>query len=126
MAIRCCLLRFLHARFVCRYPQSSFCWQVGPWFIHRFSSRPDSHAVRTKRLFARYGTKVLVISKFVIGLDAIAPPLAGMSGTGPLRFASLDAVGAALWAGLYAGLGYVFCKQLDRGAAYAERMGAIL
>ena len=95
-------------------------------FIHRFSSKPDSHAVRTKRLFARYGTKVLVISKFVIGLDAIAPPLAGMSGTGPLRFASLDAVGAALWAGLYAGLGYVFCKQLDRGAAYAERMGAIL
>ena len=67
-------------------------------FIHRFSSKPDSHALRTKRLFARYGTKVLVISKFVIGLDAIAPPLAGMSGTSTVRFASFDAVGAALWA----------------------------
>jgi len=95
-------------------------------FIHRFSSKPDSHALRTKRLFARYGTKVLVISKFVIGLDAIAPPLAGMSGTSTVRFASFDAVGAALWAGLYAGLGYVFCKQLDKGVAYAEGMGKFL
>ena len=95
-------------------------------FIHRFSSKPDSNAVRTKRLFGRYGTKVLLISKFVIGLDAIAPPLAGMSGTSPQRFVSFDAVGAALWAGLYAGLGYVFYQQLDRAAAYAERMGAAL
>jgi len=27
---------------------------------------------------------------------------------------------------LYAGLGYVFCKQLDKGAAYSGRMGAFL
>ena len=95
-------------------------------FIHRFSSKPDSNAVRTQRLFGRYGTKVLLISKFVIGLDAIAPPLAGMSGTSPQRFVSFDAVGATLWAGLYAGLGYIFYQQLDRAAAYAERMGVIL
>jgi membrane protein DedA with SNARE-associated domain/rhodanese-related sulfurtransferase len=95
-------------------------------FIHRFSSKPDSHAVRAKRLFGRYGTKILLISKFVIGLDAIAPPLAGMSGTSRLRFVSFDAVGATLWAGLYAGLGYIFCAQLDRGTAYAERMGKFL
>ncbi len=95
-------------------------------FIHRFSSMPDSSVARIRRQFARYGLKVLLISKLVIGLDAIAPPLAGMSGTTPLRFLSFDGVGAMLWAGLYAGLGYVFCSQLDKGVAYAERLGAIL
>jgi len=95
-------------------------------FVHRFSSNSDSNAERTKRLFARYGTKALVVAKFVIGLDAIAPPLAGMSGTSLRRFVSFDSVGATLWAGLYAGLGYVFYQQLDKAAAYAERLGAIL
>ncbi len=95
-------------------------------FIHRFSSASDSNAARIKRLFARYGTKALVVAKFVIGLDAIAPPLAGMSGTSLPRFVSFDGVGATLWAGLYAGLGYVFYQQLDKAAAYAKGMGAIL
>jgi membrane protein DedA with SNARE-associated domain/rhodanese-related sulfurtransferase len=95
-------------------------------FIHRFSSASDSNAARTKRLFARYGTKALVVAKFVIGLDAIAPPLAGMSGTSLPRFMTFDGIGATLWAGLYAGLGYVFYQQLDKAAAYAKGLGAIL
>ncbi len=95
-------------------------------FIHRFSSASDSNAVRIKRLFARYGTKALVIAKFVIGLDALAPPLAGMSGTSVRRFVSFDGIGATLWAGLYAGLGFVFYQQLDKAAAYAKGLGAIL
>ena len=95
-------------------------------FIHRFSSKSDSNAVRTKKLFARYGTKALLIAKFVIGLDAIAPPLAGMSGTSLPRFVSFDGAGATLWAGLYAGLGFVFYQQLDRAVAYTERLGKFL
>ncbi len=94
--------------------------------IHRFSSASDSNAARTKRLFARYGTKALVVAKFVIGLDAIAPPLAGMSGTSLRRFVSFDGIGATLWAGLYAGLGYAFYQQLDKAAAFAKGLGAIL
>jgi len=95
-------------------------------FIHRFSSVSDSNAARTKRLFARYGTKALVVAKFVIGLDAIAPPLAGMSGTSLRRFVSFDGAGATLWAGCYAGLGYVFYQQLDKAVGYARRMGTFL
>jgi len=95
-------------------------------FVHRFSSASDSNAARTKRLFARYGTKALVVAKFVIGLDAIAPPLAGMSGTSLRRFVSFDGAGATLWAGCYAGLGYVFYQQLDKAVDYARRMGTFL
>ncbi len=95
-------------------------------FIHRFSSASDANAARTKRLFARYGTKALVVAKFVIGLDAIAPPLAGMSGTSLPRFVSFDGMGATLWAGFYAGLGYIFYQQLDKAVAYAKGLGTFL
>lgn len=61
-----------------------------------------------------------------MGLDAVAPPLAGMSGTSRLRFMSFDFVGATLWAGLYPGLGYVFCRQLEKAVAYAGKMGEVL
>jgi len=94
--------------------------------IHRFSSSSDSSAARIRKLFTRYGTKTLLICKFVIGLDAVAPPLAGMTGTDRLRFILFDAAGSALWAGLYSGLGYMFCQQLDKGIALVERMGTFL
>jgi membrane protein DedA with SNARE-associated domain len=95
-------------------------------FIHRFTRDPDAHDRRAKKTFARYGTPILVVAKFVPGLDAVAPPLAGTSGTSRLRFLALDAVGASLYSVAYAGLGYVFRHDLDRAAAYAGRAGTFL
>jgi rhodanese-related sulfurtransferase len=66
-----------------------------------------------------------MLAKFVVGLDAATPPLAGLSGTSRLRFIAFDTVGAALWSGAYAGLGYVLGKDLDRAAAYAARLGTL-
>ena len=65
-------------------------------------------------------------TKFVPGLDAVAPPLAGTSGTSRLRFLTLETTGAALYSCVYAGLGYVFSHDLDRVAAYAGRAGTLL
>jgi membrane protein DedA with SNARE-associated domain len=95
-------------------------------FLHRFTRDPDAHDRRAKKTFARYGTPILVVAKFVPGLDAVAPPLAGTSGTSRLRFLALDAVGASLYSVAYAGLGYVFRHDLDRAAAYAGRAGTLL
>ena len=95
-------------------------------FIHGLAIDPDAADRRSKKNFARYGPQVLVVAKFVVGLDAAAPPLAGISGTSRLRFIAFDAVGAALWSGAYAGLGYVFSQDLDRAVAYAGRMGRLL
>jgi len=55
-----------------------------------------------------------MVAKFVEGLDSATPPLAGLSGTSRTRFIAFDAVGAVLWSGAYAGLGYVLGKDLDR------------
>jgi membrane protein DedA with SNARE-associated domain len=95
-------------------------------FIHRLTRDPDYHDRRAKETFARYGVGLLLIAKFVPGLDAVVPPLAGTSRTSRLRFLAFDAVGAGLYSGAYAGLGYVFSHDLNRAAAYAGRAGTLL
>jgi len=95
-------------------------------FIHRLTRNPDAHDRRAKETFARYGPPLLLIAKFVPGLDAVMPPLAGTSRTSRLRFLAFDAVGAGLYSGAYAGLGYVFSHDLVRAAAYVGRAGTVL
>jgi len=94
--------------------------------IHRFAPDPEAAERRSKKLFARHGPQLLVLDKFVPGLDAVVPPLAGTSGTGRLRFLTLETVGASLWSFGYAGLGYVFSHDLDRAAAYVGKAGTLL
>jgi membrane protein DedA with SNARE-associated domain len=95
-------------------------------FVHRLTRDPDYHDRKAKETFARYGLSLLLVSKFVPGLDAVAPPLAGTSRTSRIRFVAFDVVGAALYSFTYAGLGYVFSNDLDRGAAYVGRMGTLM
>ncbi|HTF45376.1 MAG TPA: rhodanese-like domain-containing protein [Terriglobales bacterium] len=95
-------------------------------FIYGLALDPDAAARRSKKTFARYGPHTLIVAKFVLGLDAATPPLAGLSGTTRLRFIAFDAAGAALWSGAYAGLGYAFSKDMDRAAAYVARLGTLL
>jgi membrane protein DedA with SNARE-associated domain len=94
-------------------------------FVHRLTQDPDAHNRRAKRTFAKYGPSILFIAKFVPGLDAVTPPLAGTSGTSRVQFVALDTVGAGLYSCAYAGLGYVFSDDLDRAAAYASRAGTV-
>ncbi len=95
-------------------------------FIHRLARDPDAHDRRAKETFARYGPPILLIAKFVPGLDAVTPPLAGTSRTSRLRFLAFDAIGCGLYSGVYAGLGCVFSRNLERAAAYAGRVGTVL
>jgi membrane protein DedA with SNARE-associated domain len=94
-------------------------------FFHHFLRDPDAHDRRAKETFARFGPPLLVLAKFVPGLDAVAPPLAGISRTSRLRFVAFDAVGAGLYSVIYAGLGYVFSHDLDRAAGYVGRAGKV-
>jgi membrane protein DedA with SNARE-associated domain/rhodanese-related sulfurtransferase len=83
---------------------------------------PDpSYCIRRSRtIFAKRGLRILLIAKFVPGLDGISPPLAGMSGASRLGFILHDAAGSAFWAGAYISCGFVFAKQLDKVAWYTS------
>jgi membrane protein DedA with SNARE-associated domain/rhodanese-related sulfurtransferase len=76
--------------------------------------------------FSRHGVRLLLVSKFIIGVDAVAAPMAGISGTGLPRFLVFDAMGAILWSSVYTALGYIFSDQLDRVAEYAAAMGKLM
>jgi len=95
-------------------------------FIHCLTRDPDAHDRRAKATFARHGHRLLVLAKFVPGLDGVAPPLAGISHISRLPFLAFDAVGAGLYSCVYGGLGYLFSHDLERAVTFAGRMGAVL
>jgi membrane protein DedA with SNARE-associated domain len=89
----------------------------------RIALEPDSCVRRTETTFTKFGPRTLLICKFVPGLNTAAPTLSGMVGVDLPRFLFFDFVGALLWTSAFAGLGFIFGKQLDRANFYAQRMG---
>ena len=89
----------------------------------KISLEPDSCVRRTENLFAQRGVRSLLVAKFIPGLSTAASTLAGLLRTRLWRFFAWDAGGALLWAGAFAGAGFIFSNQLDRVALYAQRLG---
>src|SRR5262249_50042167 len=63
----------------------------------RISLEPDSCVRRTQVSFGRNGARVLLVAKFIPGLNAMAAPLAGIIRMGWRRFIAFDVLGALLW-----------------------------
>lgn len=95
-------------------------------FLCGLSRDPGSCVCRATTSFDRHGVTTLIISKFVVGLDAVAAPLAGAGRVPPVHFLVFDALGAVLWSGAYAALGYIFSDQLDLVATHVARAGTFL
>ena len=95
-------------------------------FLCGLSRDPEACVHKATSAFAKRGVKSLLFSKFVVGLDAVAAPLAGAGGITTVQFLFFDALGAVFWSTTYAGLGYVFSDQLESVAAHVARMGALI
>jgi len=67
----------------------------------RISLEPDSCVRRTQISIGRGGARVLLVSKFVPGLNAVAAPLSGIIRMGWRRFLLFDLLGAVLWASCF-------------------------
>ena len=89
----------------------------------RISLEPDSCVRRTQVSFGKNGARVLLVSKFVPGLNAMAAPLAGIIRMGWRRFLLFDALGTLLWVSVFTMIGYAFSGELERVAANAAFMG---
>ncbi len=94
--------------------------------ICRITLEPDSCVRRMEGVFAQYGARSLLVTKFIPGLSAVATPLAGMTSMGVWRFLSLDGLGILLWAGAYVFVGYLFSGEIDRAIFYALGTGRTL
>lgn len=92
----------------------------------RIALQPDSCVRQAENAYIRYGNRAMLAAKFIPGLNAVAAPLAGTTGSSLGRFLMWDTLGAVLWIGFYGGLGYVFSEQLETVASYGLRMGSSL
>jgi membrane protein DedA with SNARE-associated domain len=92
--------------------------------ICRISIEPDSCVRRTEDLFARHGGRALVAAPWIPGLAVVSSPLAGFSRMSWKRFLALDALGALIWASVYAVLGFAFGPELKLALDAALRLGS--
>ncbi len=91
----------------------------------RISLTPDSCVSEMQLTFERWGINALVIAKFVPGLSLIAPPLAGATGIGWVRYLLFNTLGSALWVTAGVGGGMLLGPQVERLLVYAHKFGSI-
>jgi membrane protein DedA with SNARE-associated domain/rhodanese-related sulfurtransferase len=91
----------------------------------RISLSPDTCVRQSEVRFERWGGLTLVLAKFIPGLSAVAPPLAGAMRLAPGPFFFWNSVGVALWAGTAVGAGLVFHAQVSELLVRLEGLGAI-
>ncbi len=73
----------------------------------RLSINPSSCVSETETRFSRWGLASLVVAKFIPGFSTVAPPIAGALRMNQLHFLLAAGTGAALWAGLALGAGWL-------------------
>ena len=93
----------------------SFYWvgrRYGSTLFKRFPRLGDQ-VPRVQRLLDRHHTGLILSIRFLYGLRVAGPIAMGALQVPALRFAWLNATGAAIWAILIAGLGYQFGNALE-------------
>ena len=85
-------------------------WLLG--VLCRISLNPESCILRSADSFYRRGRTLLVVAKFIPGINTMAPPLAGCMNMPLLQFLALDLAGAVLYTGSYFGVGFLFSDAL--------------
>ena len=89
----------------------------------RLSLSPDGCVRQTESIFTRFGAPSLMVAKFVPGFASVATAMAGATRVNRLAFLACDAVGAALWAGLGLGLGWLFADAVEDVMRVLAEMG---
>jgi membrane protein DedA with SNARE-associated domain/rhodanese-related sulfurtransferase len=99
-------------------------WLLG--LLCRISLNPESCILRSADSFYRRGRTLLVIAKFIPGINTMAPPLAGSMNMRVATFLRLDLAGAGLYIGSYFIVGFVFSGTLDAVTRGYDSIGRIL
>ena len=73
---------------------------------------------KAERFFARHGGKVVVVARFFEGLRQVNGIIAGIAEMPWPRFLLFNVIGAALWVGVWASVGYLAGNHI--GAIYRD------
>jgi membrane protein DedA with SNARE-associated domain len=95
----------------------------------KVSVNPETCILRSAELFYKRGKKILLVAKFIPGINTMAPPLAGSMKMRYEQFLWLDFAGTMLYVTAYVGLGYVFrdfVASITRGLQAASHAVGIV
>jgi membrane protein DedA with SNARE-associated domain/rhodanese-related sulfurtransferase len=100
-------------------------WLLG--VLCRLSLQPEACIFRSAESFYKRGRKLLLIAKFLPGINTMAAPLAGSMNLPVIQFFALDAAGVLLYIVTYFMVGYLFSdflKVIRQGyTAFGSVMG---
>lgn len=102
--------------------------KVGP----KVFSRPQSfffhpsHIDKTAKFFEKYGSKTILIARFVPVVRTFAPIMAGVGGMKYSTFAKFNMIGGFLWAVGLTVLGYVFGQNVPNADQYVLPIIAVI
>jgi membrane protein DedA with SNARE-associated domain/rhodanese-related sulfurtransferase len=99
-------------------------WLLG--VLCRISLNPESCILRSADSFYRRGRQLLVYSKFLPGINTMAPPLAGSMNMGLAQFLILDLAGTVIYVGAYFAAGFLFSDALGAIVHGYQAAGRIL
>src|ERR1700691_3203179 len=99
-------------------------WVLG--LLCRVSLNPESCILRSADSFYRRGRQLLVIAKFIPGINTMAPPLAGSMNMRFAQFLPLDLTGSVLYVGSYFAVGFLFSDALGVVMHGYQAVGRIL
>jgi membrane protein DedA with SNARE-associated domain len=68
---------------------------------------------KATRFFERHGGKIIVVARFLEGLRQANGIIAGTTGMHWARFLLFNAIGAALWVGVWTSIGYFSGNHID-------------
>jgi membrane protein DedA with SNARE-associated domain/rhodanese-related sulfurtransferase len=86
-------------------------WLLG--LLCRISLNPESCILRSADSFYRRGRRLLLVAKFIPGINTMAPPLAGCMNMRFLQFLRLDLAGVTIYILAYFSVGFVFSGALE-------------
>ena len=91
----------------------------------RISLSPESCVRQTEAIYEKWGAPSLLIAKFIPGFGTVATAMAGVVGLRASAFVFFDTIGATLWTGLAAMLGWVFRDAVDDILRVIESAGRV-
>lgn len=97
--------------------------------VCRLSLEASACVRKTESYFGKHGATTLLFAKFVPGLSAVAPPIAGQTGMSYSRFLAYDMLGSLIWASAYVFGGRFFGDFAKRSAPFLHflaRFGMLL
>ena len=98
----------------------------GKYFGGYFENRPDSfffkkkHIETTRNYFEKYGSRTLIISRFLPVVRTFAPILAGLVKMPFVSFLVNNVAGGAIWIGSLTGGGYLFGERFPWIVDYVQ------